>query len=74
MKYKVSPTGEDLAEVCHLQVYCASLLLLIEKDGGIGPCDVLATCYLNKVLNSTQSAIRWMGQISESQHNTDFSK
>jgi hypothetical protein len=40
--------------------------LLIEKDGGIRPCDVLATCAY-KVLRSTYPPQKWIGQISESQ-------
>ena len=40
--------------------------LLIEKDGGIRPCEVLATCAY-KVLRSTYPLQKWIGQISESQ-------
>jgi len=43
--------------------------LLIEKDGGIRPCEVLATCAY-KVLRSTYPPQKWIGQISESQQNT----
>ena len=43
--------------------------LLIEKDGGIRPCDVLATCAY-KVLRSTYPPQKWIGQISESQRYT----
>ena len=39
---------------------------LIEKDGGIRPCDVLATCAY-KVLRSTYPPQKWIGKISESQ-------
>jgi hypothetical protein len=43
--------------------------MLIEKDGGIRPCEVLATCAY-KVLHSTQQK----GQISESQISGLFSQ
>ena len=43
--------------------------LLIEKDGGIRPCEVLATCAY-KVLRSTYPPQKWIGQISESQRYT----
>jgi hypothetical protein len=39
---------------------------LIEKDGGIRPCEVLATCAY-KVLRSTYPLQKWIGKISESQ-------
>jgi hypothetical protein len=46
---------------------------LIEKDGGIRPCDVLATCAY-KVLRSTYPPQQWIGKISESQlASADFS-
>jgi hypothetical protein len=62
---------------CNMQVtmalhrlYFTTLLrnfvLLIEKDGGIRPCDVLATCTY-KVLHSTRTAIEGLRQISEGQ-------
>jgi hypothetical protein len=48
-------------------------VVLMEKGGGIRPCDVLATCAY-KVLHSTWPKQQWPGKISESQHRTpDFS-
>jgi len=43
-------------------------VVLMEKDGGIRPCDVLATCAY-KVLHSTRQPMA-PGKISESQTNT----
>jgi hypothetical protein len=43
----------------HFTTLLSIFALLIEKDGGIRPCDVLATCYLDKVLNSTQVKTTW---------------
>ena len=37
-------------------LYCI-FVMLIEKDGGIRPCEVLATCAY-KVLNSTEAAVK----------------
>ena len=50
----------------HFTTLLCTFVVLIEKDGGIRPCDVLATCTY-KVLHST-----WPppGKISESQSNT----
>jgi hypothetical protein len=39
--------------------------MLMEKGGGIRPCDVLATCAY-KVLHSTQPGENRLGKISES--------
>jgi hypothetical protein len=51
------------ATLLHITTLLPKFALLIEKDGGIRPCDVLATCTY-KVLHST-----WQmpGKISESQ-------
>jgi hypothetical protein len=52
----------------HFTTLLRNFVVLIEKDGGIRPCDVLATCTY-KVLHSTQTTLRSLGQISEGQFN-----
>jgi hypothetical protein len=46
--------------------------MLIEKDGGIRPCEVLATCTY-KVPHSTWQPNRQPGKISEGHAIPDFS-
>jgi len=53
----------------HFTTLLRNFAPLIEKDGGIRPCDVLATCTY-KVLHSTQNHLTALGQISEGQSNT----
>jgi hypothetical protein len=44
--------GRGEASLLHITTLLRTFATLIEKDGGIRPCDVLATCAY-KVLNST---------------------
>ena len=60
-------TGCGLLHInCLLRIF----VVLMEKDGGIRPCDVLATCAY-KVLHSTQIKTEDPGKISEGQ-NTQY--
>ncbi len=74
MKYKVEIADSRFRplECLHFTTLLRNFVVLIEKDGGIRPCDVLATCTY-KVLHSTQTALRGLGQISEGQLTADFS-
>ena len=47
--------------------------MLIEKDGGIRPCEVLATCAYKVLHSIPDNTLLIREQISESQQNTDFS-
>ena len=53
-------------QLLHITTLLCTFVVLIEKDGGIRPCDVLATCAY-KVLRSTYPFQKWIGKISESQ-------
>ena len=53
----------------HIKALLCTFALLIEKGGGIRPCDVLATCTIQGATfySTTQKAL---GKISESQSYT----
>ncbi|SDP99614.1 hypothetical protein SAMN05428975_5088 [Mucilaginibacter sp. OK268] len=57
------------AKLLHIKALLCTFALLIEKGGGIRPCDVLATCTIQGATfySTTQKAL---GKISESQSYT----
>jgi hypothetical protein len=71
LKIYTPPTHNAFTHFEFTTLLC-NFVLLIEKDGGIRPCDVLATCAY-KVLRSTYPPQKWIGKISESQCIPDFS-
>src|ERR1700709_1094735 len=64
-QYDINSTPAFFGHFDFTTILC-KFALLIEKDGGIRPCEVLATCAY-KVLRSTYPLQQWIGQISESQ-------
>jgi hypothetical protein len=70
LKHKLfndTPPTHQISPHFELTTLLCKFALLIEKDGGIRPCDVLATCAY-KVLRSTYPPQKWIGKISESQY------
>jgi len=69
VSYSQNDTPPTLTTIPHFDftTLLCKFALLIEKDGGIRPCDVLATCAY-KVLRSTYPPQKWIGKISESQY------
>lgn len=53
----------------HFTALLCTFALLMEKDGGIRPCDVLATCASQGATFYSASHTA-LGKISESQYNT----
>lgn len=61
--YKVKvfspPPPAEALDSLHFTNLLRTFALLIEKDGGIRPCDVLATCYLTRCYILLQPGDLW---------------